>query len=240
MATIVRGFNFAPNDLCTADRLNDLVRLAQLDNIEISDVIGTSIYTAAATAPAGWLTYVYERHALDSGPTCADLSFMLRTYGSPGTVADVALWNPYRLETKRYDGNHSGLPDIYGPLGYKHTYAGAPLNDQGTELITDYAITNRGGPQCITFNIPGSSQTDPASLWRPRMAIKGLAPCRFSVVAGGEYYARHYVHGSALGLFNYLINLAIEPITVISLAPEAVSQPSLQIGYLTGGPIWRA
>lgn len=237
MATIVRGFNFAPNDLCTADRLNDLVRLAQVDDVELSDVVGCSIYTAAATSPAGWLTYVYERHTIDSGPTCADLSFMLRTYGSPGTVADVALWNPYRLETKRYDGQHSGLPNIYGPLGYTHT---GGVDDQALELRVDYAITNRGAPQCITFNVPGSSQTDPASLWRPRMAIKGLAPVRLSMVAGGTYYARHYVHGSSLGYFNYLINLAIEPISVISLAPEALDNNSLQIGYLTGGPCWRA
>jgi hypothetical protein len=179
---IVRGHNFQINDLCNAQDLNDLVRLAQISNLGLSDLGGSFPALSALSAPSGagtgWIAAQHEAPLAAAQGSYTQLSYVITTHSG-----QVALFNPYGLETRRLYWRGDGDPLLVPGLGFHSRVVGAP--NVTLECSIGYSVTGNPIHQFVGSNI-GTAASGTAL----RLRFAGIHGA--NVVDGGDTIRKYY------------------------------------------------
>lgn len=188
MANVIRGRSFAPAATVTADSLNQLVRNAQITGLTFADFAGANIqwisaHTAPTDAGVGWLTSGFEwlSRNLASGPTAVNLIYFLRVHSTGTSNADVGLFNPYRIETRR-GGIRALFANDCQPGHIRCAQSPAPA-------LPWHMMTDRGQSQqrrrvlgaALETGLSSASSPDYGNAY-PRTGLWGIVPARVGTV----------------------------------------------------------
>ena len=166
MATIVRGHNFGINDLVFAQDLHDLVRLAQISNLALSDLgegtlVTVSVHTGPSTVPTGWVTAKYEVPFTSTHVSYSEFNYLLRT-----RTGDVALFKPLGLEQKMVVQQQT-------PVANGRMFAIEPLASPGVTLEGDTSFVAVTDAFFAYLGSTFGSTTTSTSESCPRSVLKG-------------------------------------------------------------------
>lgn len=227
MSSITRGHTFDLTDIVTAQTLNDLVRRATISGLTVADIPGSSaqisVFSAASGAGPGWISAQYERLRTASNSSSAEFKYVLT---SP--AGEVALFNPYGLETRRFYQSEGG---------FSHGQAGlVSLGSAGITLTATFAYST-GFPQ---HHHIGGVANSAASGTFPRFVMRGPIPANV-VDAGGPLIRKYY----------YLLNAstaqyqhsagATNTDKVLGMSLDLQLEGDTRIpAFLFGAPIWRS
>lgn len=178
--TITRGRSFQTNSIVSAIDLNNLVHEATITGVTLDDLSGGSDRfitsdTASSDCGSGWITFVREKFSVDNTTGC-EAAYFVRGW-DPHTnysLADVAVFNPYRLESKRavmiWNFHYLGAPAAFG---YHNIGAGT---GQETLVLRYQTHTHNFGSY---LGSGGSAYSGHNNYNNVRVALLGLAPFRW-------------------------------------------------------------
>jgi len=239
MTDIVRGFNYEPDDLCTAQNLALLVSNAQITNLDLTvgggGFIGISSLTSYTTAP-GWMSAFYNAVTGTTNVSGIGGEFVIEINTPNGAVA--CFKGAGGLETNRFVARHGADWAAHqrgAPLFLNTTSGGVTLTVGHITGNVTYGDANIIGSAYVT------STTSPTlASGTPRIVMQGLGPCFNSVAQGaGNVPVFLWGGGNATPHWSASQSTAVDKVWGHLMTANAPGANQVDIAWFYGRPVWR-
>jgi len=242
MATITKGYTFAPTEQVTNTKLHDLVEKADIAGLSWSEFSGSTVGISSGSPPTsagmGWIGAVYEPPRLDTSSWSgfmSDFNYMIETINGP-----VALFKHGGLETRRFVSHYGAVAGVLaeGIAAYIDT----PAGNVTLAFSVETGNNGYGNPDIVGVITGSTSTTSPTNYaGSPRLTVRGSAPVycispTFSTAPNlRSLFGDGAVNASSMGCTN---STSVDK--VLGFAMSNNGSVGLRPCFLYGAPVWRA